>query len=151
MRVSRTEFRSELRTDTVNDSIVEFATRDDAMRAIKELSEQRLLGRSCFIREVGRSRPRTPHAHNADIHHRHAQDREQSARFGAAPIPGRIGQAMGEGGYGGRGGFRGGARGAYGGPPSAFPRAGVVAPDFKQLFVENVSRSCSLLYVKTLC
>lgn len=34
-------------------SIVEFANQEDAQRAIRELSEQLLLGRPVFIREVG--------------------------------------------------------------------------------------------------
>ena len=33
-------------------SIVEFASSEDAQRAIRELSEQLLLGRPVFIREV---------------------------------------------------------------------------------------------------
>ncbi|KAF9009893.1 hypothetical protein BDQ17DRAFT_1347091 [Cyathus striatus] len=52
--------------------IVEFASQEDAQRAIRELSEQPLLGRPVFIRE----------------------DRENEARFGATPVPGKIGMAM---------------------------------------------------------
>ncbi|PPQ81132.1 hypothetical protein CVT26_011100, partial [Gymnopilus dilepis] len=52
--------------------IVEFASPEDAQRAIRELSEQPLLGRPVFIRE----------------------DRENEARFGATPVPGKIGMAM---------------------------------------------------------
>ncbi|KAF8878167.1 hypothetical protein CPB84DRAFT_350811 [Gymnopilus junonius] len=52
--------------------IVEFASSEDAQRAIRELSEQPLLGRPVFIRE----------------------DRENEARFGATPVPGKIGMAM---------------------------------------------------------
>ncbi|KAF9479311.1 RNA-binding domain-containing protein [Pholiota conissans] len=52
--------------------IVEFASPEDAQRAIRELSEQALLGRPVFIRE----------------------DRENEARFGATPVPGKIGMAM---------------------------------------------------------
>ena len=33
-------------------SIVEFASQEDSQRAIRELSEQSLLGRPVFIREV---------------------------------------------------------------------------------------------------
>ena len=33
-------------------SIVEFASQEDAQRAVRELSEQPLLGRPVFIREV---------------------------------------------------------------------------------------------------
>ncbi|KAF9047727.1 hypothetical protein BJ165DRAFT_1344497 [Panaeolus papilionaceus] len=52
--------------------IVEFASQEDAQRSIRELSEQPLLGRPVFIRE----------------------DRENEARFGATPVPGKIGMAM---------------------------------------------------------
>ncbi|OCH89276.1 RNA-binding domain-containing protein [Obba rivulosa] len=52
--------------------IVEFASQEDAHRAIRELSEQPLLGRPVFIRE----------------------DRETESRFGATPVPGKIGMAM---------------------------------------------------------
>lgn len=34
-------------------SIVEFASQEDAQRSVRELSEQMLLGRPVFIREVG--------------------------------------------------------------------------------------------------
>ncbi|KAH9916963.1 RNA-binding domain-containing protein [Epithele typhae] len=52
--------------------IVEFASSEDAQRSIRELSEQLLLGRPVFIRE----------------------DREHESRFGATPVPGKIGMAM---------------------------------------------------------
>lgn len=52
--------------------IVEFASQEDSQRAIRELSEQSLLGRPVFIRE----------------------DREHESRFGATPVPGKIGMAM---------------------------------------------------------
>ncbi|KAL0959773.1 hypothetical protein HGRIS_011463 [Hohenbuehelia grisea] len=52
--------------------IVEFASQEDSQRAIRELSEVTLLGRPVFIRE----------------------DRENEARFGATPVPGKIGMAM---------------------------------------------------------
>ncbi|KAI0628597.1 RNA-binding domain-containing protein [Trametes polyzona] len=52
--------------------IVEYANQEDAQRAIRELSEQLLLGRPVFIRE----------------------DRELESRFGATPVPGKIGMAM---------------------------------------------------------
>ncbi|KAJ8693466.1 g-strand binding protein [Pleurotus ostreatus] len=52
--------------------IVEFASQEDSQRAIRELSEVPLLGRPVFIRE----------------------DRENEARFGATPVPGKIGMAM---------------------------------------------------------
>ncbi|KAF9652568.1 RNA-binding domain-containing protein [Thelephora ganbajun] len=52
--------------------IVEFASQEDAQRSVRELSEQILLGRPVFIRE----------------------DRENESRFGATPVPGKIGMAM---------------------------------------------------------
>jgi len=52
--------------------IVEFASTDEAQRAVRELSESLLLGRPVFIRE----------------------DRESESRFGATPVPGKIGMAM---------------------------------------------------------
>jgi len=52
--------------------IVEFASSEDAQRAVRELSEVSLLGRPVFIRE----------------------DRENESRFGATPVPGKIGMAM---------------------------------------------------------
>ncbi|KAJ7725951.1 hypothetical protein B0H16DRAFT_1593459 [Mycena metata] len=52
--------------------IVEFASQEDSQRAVRELSEMSLLGRPVFIRE----------------------DRETEARFGATPVPGKIGMAM---------------------------------------------------------
>lgn len=54
--------------------IVEFETEDQAKQAKAELSDKPFMGRSVFIRE----------------------DREETARFGAAPIPGKIGLALGE-------------------------------------------------------
>ncbi|TFK48928.1 RNA-binding domain-containing protein [Heliocybe sulcata] len=52
--------------------IVEFASQEDSQRSIRELSEVPLLGRPVFIRE----------------------DRETESRFGATPVPGKIGMAM---------------------------------------------------------
>ncbi|EGO03936.1 hypothetical protein SERLA73DRAFT_84149 [Serpula lacrymans var. lacrymans S7.3] len=52
--------------------IVEFASQEDSQRSIRELSETPLLGRPVFIRE----------------------DRENESRFGATPVPGKIGMAM---------------------------------------------------------
>ncbi|WVO15019.1 hypothetical protein L204_102662 [Cryptococcus depauperatus] len=54
--------------------IVEFDSQEEAQRAKAELSDKAFFGRSVFIRE----------------------DREENARFGAPPIPGKIGLAMGE-------------------------------------------------------
>ncbi|KAH8830971.1 hypothetical protein DL96DRAFT_1595036 [Flagelloscypha sp. PMI_526] len=52
--------------------IVEFASQEDAQRSVKELSEVALLGRPVYIRE----------------------DREEQSRFGATPVPGKMGLAM---------------------------------------------------------
>ncbi|KAF5392555.1 hypothetical protein D9757_002170 [Collybiopsis confluens] len=52
--------------------IVEFTSQEEAQRAIRELSEMTLLGRPVYIRE----------------------DRENESRFGATPVPGKIGMAM---------------------------------------------------------
>ncbi|KAJ4471323.1 hypothetical protein C8J55DRAFT_521364 [Lentinula edodes] len=52
--------------------IVEFSSTEDAQRAIRELSEMTLLGRPVYIRE----------------------DRENDSRFGATPVPGKMGMAM---------------------------------------------------------
>lgn len=53
MRVSFVTFET-LRPTQLTDvcSIVEFASSEDAQRAVRELSEQPLLGRPVFIREV---------------------------------------------------------------------------------------------------
>jgi RNA recognition motif-containing protein len=70
-------------------SIVEFASQEDAQRAVRELSETPLLGRPVFIREVGKiSFFRTCIATIC------IQDRETESRFGATPVPGKIGMAM---------------------------------------------------------
>lgn len=80
--------------------VVEFSQPEEAQKAIRDLSDQQLLGRPVFIRE----------------------DREDDARYGSAAISGRAGY-MGPGavpgfagGYmGGRGGFGGGFRGGFAG------------------------------------
>jgi len=54
--------------------IVEFETEDQAKEAKRKISEKSYMGRSVFIRE----------------------DREETARFGAPPIPGKVGLATGE-------------------------------------------------------
>jgi RNA recognition motif-containing protein len=69
--------------------IVEFASQEDSQRAIRELSEQPLLGRPVFIREVHISFMFCSQACSRSI-----QDRENESRFGATPVPGKIGMAM---------------------------------------------------------
>ncbi|GAA6024314.1 hypothetical protein JCM11491_005983 [Sporobolomyces phaffii] len=81
--------------------VVEFSQPEEAQKAIRDLSDQQLLGRPVFIRE----------------------DREDDARYGSAAISGRAGY-MGPGAFpggapggymGGRGGFGGGFRGGFAG------------------------------------
>lgn len=72
-------------------SIVEFASQEDSQRAIRELSEQSLLGRPVFIREVCPDLQVIDGAESSDIR---LQDREHESRFGATPVPGKIGMAM---------------------------------------------------------
>ncbi|KAF7789687.1 hypothetical protein EIP86_000633 [Pleurotus ostreatoroseus] len=70
--------------------IVEFASSEDAQRAIRELSEQPLLGRPVFIREVRFDLMQDDQILRVML----CQDREQESRFGATPVPGKIGMAM---------------------------------------------------------
>ncbi|TNY23469.1 hypothetical protein DMC30DRAFT_414157 [Rhodotorula diobovata] len=79
--------------------VVEFSQPEEAQRAIRELNDQQLLGRPVFVRE----------------------DREDSAKYGAAAISGRAGY-MGPGAFAGRGGFGGGfgGRGGFGGAAAGF-------------------------------
>lgn len=100
-------------------SIVEFATSEDAQRAKTDLADKAFMGRSVFIREVSQ-----PCFGLYGTQLTLTQDREESARFGAAPIPGKIGMAMGE-----SRNFLG-AQGGLGASPSN-----------RNLFVGNVSRS----------
>jgi RNA recognition motif-containing protein len=72
--------------------IVEFASQEDSQRAIRELSEQPLLGRPVFIREV-RSNFLLHSKFDLDLS-TSSQDRENESRFGATPVPGKIGMAM---------------------------------------------------------
>ena len=55
-------------------SIVEYATREEAQRSIRELAEMPLLGRPVFIREVrGSTRPEIhPHAYCRIVNPSHA-------------------------------------------------------------------------------
>jgi len=70
--------------------VVEFSTREEAERAVKELNDTPLLGRQIFVRE----------------------DREEEARYGSLAVSGNGGRGPLPGGYGGRGnvgrGFTGG-------------------------------------------
>ncbi|KAL7425248.1 g-strand binding protein [Cryptotrichosporon argae] len=103
--------------------IVEFESADQAQQAKAELADKHLLGRSVFIRE----------------------DREETARFGAPPVAGKIGQTMGAGfGPGFRGGFRGGFAGGFGGgfAHQAIPN--------RNVFVGNVPMQASWQDLKDL-
>jgi hypothetical protein len=88
-------------------SIVEYATREQAQQAINTLSNQNLMGRLIYVREVGSPVPSRPWSATGrrlvGVSLTSSQDREHEPRFSA---PG------GRGGYGG-GGFGGGA-GGYG-------------------------------------
>ena len=87
---------------------MEFATRDQAQTAINTLSNQNLMGRLIYVREV-RHYPRARGSLLTAL-----QDRETEPRFTGAPAGGRGGF---DGGYGGgRGGYGGGG---YGGGPMA--------------------------------
>ncbi|KAK4056798.1 g-strand binding protein [Microbotryomycetes sp. JL221] len=69
--------------------VVEYATQEDAQRAVRDLNEQTLLGRQIFVRE----------------------DREDEARYGAAAM---FPSAPGRAGYIGAAGARGGFSGSSG-------------------------------------
>lgn len=69
-------------------SIVEFSNPEDARKTKDELADKPFMGRSVFIREV-----RCPLTLRDSTY---IQDREETARFGAPPIPGKIGMATGE-------------------------------------------------------
>jgi hypothetical protein len=97
--------------------IVEYATREQAQQAVAQLSNQNLMGRLVYVREVSAS------GSKSDIVTNLFKDRESEPRF--------IGATGGN-----RGGFSGGMpggfnnQGGYGGPP---PGAGG-----RQIYVANV-------------
>lgn len=124
-------------------SIIEFATRDDAQRAITEFTDKTLLGRPIFIREVrSPSPPRGSSFYQVmclpEFPILFRQDREQEARFGAPPSMGRAAMM---GGHGGMGGFGGGG---YGG---GFQGGGGFGGSFgggsNQIYIGNVCAPCS--------
>ncbi|KAL8286877.1 hypothetical protein RQP46_003883 [Phenoliferia psychrophenolica] len=117
--------------------VVEYETPEQAQKAIRELSDQTLLGRPLFIRE----------------------DREETARYGADAVSGRAGY-MGPGAFQGRGGFGGppgGGRGGFGGgfgAPGQFagfqgggPQQGGQG---RHLFVQGLPFTCGWQDVKDL-
>jgi hypothetical protein len=114
--------------------IVEFASQEDSQRAIRELSEQPLLGRPVFIREV---RSFLLHSKlDLDLS-TSSQDRENESRFGATPVPGKIGVAMA-------------GQGLTAGPPPrpAYHNSFGQTPG-NQLYVGNVSVPATSLSVRT--
>ncbi|KAK4700674.1 hypothetical protein P7C70_g5564, partial [Phenoliferia sp. Uapishka_3] len=109
--------------------VVEFSTPDEAQKAIRELSDQTLLGRPLFIRE----------------------DREETARYGADAVSGRAG-------YMGPGAFSGPPRGGFGGPRGAFGGGfgghggfqGHQAGQGRHLFVQGLPFTCGWQDLKDL-
>jgi RNA recognition motif-containing protein len=112
--------------------IVEFASQEDSQRAIRELSEQPLLGRPVFIREV-----RSNFLLDLDLS-TSSQDRENESRFGATPVPGKIGMAMA-------------GQGLTAGPPPRPAHHNSFGQNpGNQLYVGNVSVPATSLSVRTL-
>ena len=104
-------------------SIVEYATREQAQQAVNTLSNQNLMGRLVYVREVCRTLIHSKLYGSADFS---IQDREAEPRFTGPPAGGRGGY---EGGAG-RGGFAGGFGGGMG--------AGGGAGGGRQIYVSNV-------------
>lgn len=103
---------------------MEYATREQAQNAINTLSNQNLMGRLIYVREV-RSPLRLPDVRTLT----RQQDRETEPRFQSG---------------GGRGGFdagRGG-RGGYGGGGYG---AGPMGGGGRQVFVSNVCQHSSII------
>jgi len=107
--------------------IVEYATRDQAQSAVNSLSNQNLMGRLVYVREV---RPYRHSFWQLDTNNTLSQDREAEPRF-TAPGGGRGGfeGGMGRGGGGG-GGFGGGGYGAA--------QGGGGGGGGRQIYVSNV-------------
>ena len=103
---------------------MEYATRDQAQAAINTLSNQNLMGRLVYVREVSCNSPHRQNHADARL-----QDRETEPRF-TNPAPARGGY---DGGYGGRGGYGGG----YGGGPMG-GGIGMQGRGGNQIFVSNV-------------
>lgn len=98
-------------------SIVEYATREQAQQAVAQLSNQNLMGRLVYVREVCAHPP--PHG---SVHPNMLQDREAEPRFIGATAGNR-------GGFGG--GMPGGFNPGYGG--------GAPGGGGRQIYVTNVS------------
>ena len=97
---------------------MEYATREQAQNAINTLSNQNLMGRLVYVREVSI----THHKQTENTRLTSSQDRETEPRFSAGGARGGF-----DGARGGRGGFGGG----YGGGPMA-------AGPGRQIYVSNV-------------
>lgn len=120
---------SHARLDNIDNlRIVEYATRDQAQQAVNTLSNQNLMGRLVYVREVGVSVDTFQAPLSFD------QDRESEPRFtGQGPptrggFDGGMGRGGGYGGGGGGGGGYGGG-GGFGGAPGGGGR---------QIYVSNV-------------
>lgn len=108
--------------------IVEYATREQAQAAVAQLSNQNLMGRLVYVREVSNNSLQPHRGHQVD----RAQDREAEPRF-----------------IGATGGNRGGFAGGAGGMPGHFnpgygggPPGGGAGGGGRQIYVANV---CSTL------
>lgn len=118
--------------------VVEFGSREEAERAIKELNDTQFMGRPIFVREVRLRLVSWPLEAFSPV--RLSQDREDEARYGQAAMApaggarGGFGGGYGGGGFGGRGGFSNS-------PGAAFASAGAsfaAQQGVKQLQVTGV-------------
>ncbi len=105
---------------------MEYSSRDEAQTAITTLSNQNLMGRLVYVREVS-----NPTASTLEETYSVQQDREMEPRFNNAGPPARGGF---DGGYGARGGFGGG----FGGPPGGGMGMQGRGGGGNQIFVSNV-------------
>ncbi|KAK0299894.1 g-strand binding protein [Friedmanniomyces endolithicus] len=106
--------------------IVEYASRDEAQTAITTLSNQNLMGRLVYVREVS-----NPTVNILEETYSIQQDRETEPRFNNPAPPARGGF---DGGYGARGGFGGG----FGGPPGGGMGMQGRGGGGNQIFVSNL-------------
>ena len=99
---------------------MEYATREQAQRAVNTLSHQNLMGRLVYVREVC---PESPFRLMivADIY---GKDREAEPRFTGPPA-------------GGRGGYEGGPRGGFG-DGFGSGMAAAAGNSGRQIYVSNV-------------
>lgn len=106
---------------------MEYATREQAQNAVSTLSNQNLMGRLVYVREV--SQLHTSSLQNDETNA--PQDREPEPRFNAPGGRGGFG-----GGAGGPGGMGGGYSGGYGGGGGGM--GGGMGGNDRQLYVSNV-------------